>query len=48
MLAVTKLVPTYVRPSDLTRPRLLTALESHEDCRGVVISAPAGSGRTTL
>ena len=39
--------PHYVKPT-LRRPRLLTWMYSHSDCRAIVVNADAGYGKTTL
>ncbi|MFN8631713.1 MAG: LuxR C-terminal-related transcriptional regulator [Chloroflexota bacterium] len=49
-LLLTKLVPPTLPPESLARPHLVRALSSALDrgCRLVLVSAPAGCGKTTL
>lgn len=47
-LIATKIVPPRRRPDLLDRPRLLNALRENAHLRLVIISAPAGYGKTFL
>lgn len=44
----TKFLPPYLRPNVVTRDRLLDALSLFPGTRLVLVSAPAGYGKTTL
>jgi LuxR family maltose regulon positive regulatory protein len=47
-LLTTKLFAQPVRPNTLQRPRLIQALETGEDGKLTLVSAPPGFGKTTL
>jgi LuxR family transcriptional regulator, maltose regulon positive regulatory protein len=47
-LLATKISIPPARPEWISRPRLLERLDQASDCRLVLISAPAGYGKTTL
>jgi LuxR family maltose regulon positive regulatory protein len=48
ILLSTKLFVPSIRPDQITRPRLITQLKSGLDKRLVLVSAPAGYGKTTM
>lgn len=48
LLLATKLNPPQVTTEMVRRPRLLARLNAALTCKAILVSAPAGSGKTTL
>ncbi len=47
-LVATKLIPPRLRLGAIARPRLISRLDEIHNCRLTLLSAPAGSGKTTV